>query len=195
MRRYRLLMLVCVLIAAVAVPVALANRNRPADAEALVIAQTWNAGANALPRYGETVFDNGQVAEAVVAEHGGQLTEVVPNRVSLATDPDSIVLRVIGHDTDVERAADVANTAADAFVSSLNQPGAGVGQFILLAAAVPEAPTQVVAEDTGPPDTGSRDQILLAALLGSGLLAVGLAVGVFLGWALRARADQRAGSR
>jgi hypothetical protein len=103
----------------------------PATAEAIVIAQRLDMDLPALPDYGNAVFSNGEVAEAVAAEHGGQPDDIVPARASVVVEPDSIVLRVIGHDTDLETAADIANTAAKAFVEQLNNAGTGVGVFTL----------------------------------------------------------------
>ena len=54
---------------------------------------------------------------------GVAYTDIVPNHVSLAVDPDSIVLRVVGHDPDPKTAADIANTAAATFLTELNAPG------------------------------------------------------------------------
>ena len=142
-RRYWPVFLTCILLGVAAAPVAASSLEKPADAEALVIAQRLDMSLTALPRYGETVFDNGQVAEAVSKQFGGgvPLKNVVPDHASLVADQDSIVFRVIGHDPDPQTAADVANTAAATFVTALNTPGAGVGEFTLLSEAeVPAAP-------------------------------------------------------
>jgi capsular polysaccharide biosynthesis protein len=138
-RRYRWLFLACLLLGAVVAPYAASKLEKPADAEALVIAQRMDMSLTALPRYGETVFDNGQVAGAVAQEFGDtvDLRDIVPDHVSLIADQDSIVFRVVGHDRDPKTAADVANTASVAFVEALNTPGVGVGQFSLLSPAEP----------------------------------------------------------
>src|SRR4051794_22797704 len=121
-RRNRLLLVGWAVIVAVAIPIALLSRDKPvADAEALVIAQRLDMSLTALPRYGETLFDNGAVAEAVSKKfrEGVAFKDIVPDHVSLAVDPDSIVFRVVGHDPDPKTAADIANTAAAAFVPEL----------------------------------------------------------------------------
>jgi capsular polysaccharide biosynthesis protein len=166
LRRYRLLFLACLLIGAAAAPFAASRLEKPADAEALVIAQRLDMDLTALPRYGETVFDNGQVAEAVSREFGAAmaLENIVPDHVSLVADQDSIVFRVVGHDPDPQTAADIANTAAGTFVEALNAPGVGVGAFTLLSPAEP------------PPAPGAALSRLLA-------IGVGVAAGLVLGLA------------
>ena len=142
-RRYRWLFLACLLLGAAAAPYAASQLEKPADAEALVLAQQWNQSLTALPRYGETVFDNGQVAEAVAQQiRGGvELGDVVPDHVSLIADQDSIVFRVVGHDRDPQTAAAIADKAAEAFVTALSASGAGVGTFTVLSKAeAPPAP-------------------------------------------------------
>src|SRR4051812_47595609 len=96
-RRYRWLFLACLLLGAVAAPYAASRLDKPADAEALVIAQRLDMSLTALPRYGETVFDNGQVAGAVSERYKNAFAfkDIVPNHVSLIADQDSIVFRVV----------------------------------------------------------------------------------------------------
>jgi capsular polysaccharide biosynthesis protein len=133
LRRYLPLFLSCLLLGAVLAPYWVLNRRPPLEATALVIAQRLDMDLSALPRYGEAVFGNGQVAQAVAAKFGrlGDHKNVIPSRVSLVAEQDSIVLQVVGHDTDPQTAADVANTAAATFLEALNAPGVGVGAFVL----------------------------------------------------------------
>jgi hypothetical protein len=65
--------------------------------------------------------------------------DVIPDRVSLVADQDSIVYRVVGHDPDPQTAADIANAATTTFIEALNVPGVGVGAFALLSPAEPPA--------------------------------------------------------
>jgi capsular polysaccharide biosynthesis protein len=141
LRRYALLFIACVIAGGVLAPMVAAKLTPPVDAEALVIAQRLDMSISALPRYGEAVFDNGQVAQAVVAKFGkqGAVSAVIPNEVSIVADQDSIIFHVVGHDSDPARAAAIANTAAGAFVQALNAPGVGVGSFALQSPAVPPA--------------------------------------------------------
>lgn len=166
-RRYRWLFLACLLLGAAAVPYAAGQLERPADAEALVLAQQWNPSLTALPRFGETIFDNGRVAEAVSQKfsEGVEFNDIVPDHVSLIADQDSIVFRVVGHDRDPEIAAEIANTAATTFVEALSASGAGgVGTFTLLSPAEP------------PPAPGGGLSRMLA-------IPVGLVSGAVLGLA------------
>jgi capsular polysaccharide biosynthesis protein len=139
LRRYAAVFLACVLLGVVVAPFVAARLAKPADAEALVITQRLDMSLSALPRYGEAVFDDGHVAQAVAAKYGagGFLKDVIPDRVSLVADQDSIIFHVIGHDKDPKVAAGIANTAAAAFISALNAPGAGVGAFGLQSPAQP----------------------------------------------------------
>ncbi len=141
LRRYWPLFLACLLLGAVAAPYVANSVEEAAEADALIVATRLDMSLTAMPRYGETVFDNGQVAQAVSQQLAGDvpLQDIVPDRVSLVADQDSIVFRVLGHDPDPQTAADLANTAATAFLEALNAPGAGVGAFELLSPAEPPA--------------------------------------------------------
>jgi capsular polysaccharide biosynthesis protein len=165
LRRYWAVFLACVLLGAVAAPLAASRVEKPADADALIVATRLDMSLTAMPRYGETVFDNGQVAQVISANFGDvvPLKNIVPDRVSLVADQDSIVFRVIGHDPDPQTAADLANTAATTFVEALNAPGAGVGVFQLLNEAQP------------PPAPGPALNQRLAILVGA---ATGLMLGL-----------------
>lgn len=139
LRRYLWLVLACVLLGAVVAPRLEARYETQVEAEALVIAQRLDMELVALPRYGEAVFDNGAVAQAVAAKFGnaGPVEDIIPNRVSLVAEQDSIVFRVVGHDVDPQIAADLANTATEAFVPALNVTGVGAGAFALQSPATP----------------------------------------------------------
>jgi capsular polysaccharide biosynthesis protein len=190
-RRNRLLLVAWTVIVAVAIPIALLSRdNKPvADREALVIAQRLDMSLTALPRYGETLFDNGLVAQAVSQKfrEGVAFEDIVPNHVSLAVEPDSIVLRVVGHDPDPKTAADIANTAAATFLTELNAPGVGVGSFVMLSPAEPDVPAHPVqAEKDALATTLTSGAVALVAVL-----AVGMAAGFALGRLSPARRDDR----
>jgi capsular polysaccharide biosynthesis protein len=144
LRRYRVLFLLCVLIGVGIAPLAAVRGDTPTDAEALVIAERLQIDLSAVARFGEAVFNNGEVAGAVAAEFGNVTAtdeNIIPGRVSLIAEQDSIVFQVIGHDVDPETAAALANVAANAFIAALNEAGDGVGHFGLQsAAAVPSKP-------------------------------------------------------
>lgn len=141
LRRYMWLVLVCLALGAVVTPRVADRLQPPVEAEALVIAQRLDMELVALPRYGEAVFDNGLVAQAVAAKFPrmSPIEDIVPDRVSLVADQDSIVFRVIGRDVDPQTAADLANTAAEAFIPALNVTGVGAGLFALQSPATPPA--------------------------------------------------------
>lgn len=123
------------------VPAAALRAPTTYDAEALVIAQRLDMNLVALPRYAEAVFDNGQIARTIAAQYGdaGDFEDIVPLRSSLVAEQDSVVLRVIGHDSAPDTAAQLANLAAAAFVDELNRAGDGVGIFAVQSNAVPPA--------------------------------------------------------
>jgi len=141
LRRYVLLFVACLLLGAVAAPYAVSKLTPPATAEALVITQRLDVTSTVLPRYAEAVFNQGQVAAAVAQKfgHGLSVEAVIPGKVSLIADQDSIVFHVVGTDPDPKTAADLANTAADAFIQALNAGGVGIGAFGLQSAAEPPA--------------------------------------------------------
>ncbi|TQN37895.1 hypothetical protein FHU33_4568 [Blastococcus colisei] len=141
LRRYRWLVLACLVLGAVVAPRAEARFETPVEAESLVIAQVLDMDLVALPRYGEAVFDNGAVAEAVAARFPDidEFDDIVPNRISLVAEQDSIVFRVVGRDVDPQIAADLANTATEAFLPALNATGVGAGLFALQSPATPPA--------------------------------------------------------
>ncbi|SDC38583.1 hypothetical protein SAMN05660690_1213 [Geodermatophilus telluris] len=146
LRRYRVLFAACLLFGGVLAPLLDVQHTLPADAEAVVIARQLDMDLDALPRYGQAVFDNGEVARTISATFGdtGDFAAIVPNRVSLIAEQNSIVFGVVGHDPDPETAAAIANAAADTFIEALNAAGVGVGSFALQSPA--EAPA---AEDKG----------------------------------------------
>lgn len=141
LHRYRLLFLVCLLLGAGVAPLLVSQQDAPTDAEAVVIATRLDMDLTALPRYGEAVFNDGTVARAVAGEFPdlGSADSLIPSRLTLVAEQDSIVFQVVGFDADPERAAALANVAAEAFVEALNEPGAGVGSFAVQSEAEPPA--------------------------------------------------------
>lgn len=174
LRRYWPVFLACVLLGAAAAPYVASTMEKPAQADALIVATRLDMSLTAMPRYGETVFDNGQVAQAVSQDFGSQVPfkNIVPDRVSLVADQDSIVFRVIGHDAEPQVAADLANTAARTFVDALNAPGAGVGVFQLLSEAEPPVAPGPVLSPKLAIVVGAATGIMLGLAAVSLLLAV-----------------------
>lgn len=163
-RHYALLFTGCMLVGLVALPLVLI-RGTGHQATALVVAQRWDRDLTALPAYAEGAFDNGPVASAIAAQFGnvGDVQDIVPHRVSLHTEPASIILRVTGHAASAGGAADLANAAAAAFVAQLNEATAG-GSFGIQSLAFP-------------PMTDNARPMTVAVVLGIGLSG-GLALGV-----------------
>jgi capsular polysaccharide biosynthesis protein len=167
LRRYRLLFLLCVLLGAALAPLAALQRNTVVEAEALVVAERLDMDLAALPRYGQAVFNNGEVTRAIVAQLGddGDYDDVIPDKVQLVAEQDSIVFRVVGRDTNPKSAADIANTAARSFIDTLNGPGTGVGTFTLQSQAM------------APAASSDAPRTLLA-------VGIGLGAGILLGLAV-----------
>lgn len=166
--KYGWLFALCVLVVAVLLPGYLALRPVENQATALVVAQRLDMDLHALPRFGEAVFDNGAVAHqvSVVFGAGGNAQDIIPDRVSMVAEQDSIVFAVTGHDPSSTTAADLANLAADTFVEQLNAPGEGVGLFTLQSRAAP------------PPEPAQRYDGLVVAL------PIAFVAGIILGLAV-----------
>jgi capsular polysaccharide biosynthesis protein len=139
LRRYVLLFVACLLLGAVAAPYAASKLVSPPTAEALVLATRVDMSLTALPRYAQDTFNDGRVAQAVATKfgHGLSVEDVIPGKVSLVADQDSIIFHVVGTDPDPKRAADIANVAADAFAAALNTGGVGTGAFTVQSPAEP----------------------------------------------------------
>lgn len=170
LRRYVGLFAACVLGVAVLLPLLLQARPATYEAEALVVAQRLDLSLLALPRYGEVVFDNGEVARRVAARYGdnGDLDDIVPERVDLQSEQDSILFVVFGRDPDPTVAAGMANLAADVFTAALNEPGVGVGVFTVQSTATPPGtPVQPTPSwaTTVPVGIGAGGVLGLAAIM------------------------------
>lgn len=138
-KRYAWLLLACLVLVGILLPLQQLKKQEAFTAEALVVASELTADTSVLPRYGAAIFDNGQVARVITERYGdaGDLEDVVPRRVSVVTEQDSLVFRVQGHSRDVDTAVQLADTAAFAFVLELNKAGDGIGTFMVQATAVP----------------------------------------------------------
>lgn len=173
MRHFGLLFLGCVVAGVVVFPL-IAARGGPAyEASALVVAHPLDMALADVPGYARSRFDNGAVASAIAAQfrNVGRPDEIVPDRVRLTVEPDSIVLRVSGYAGSGRAAADLANAAAAAFVNELNRVAAGEGSFQLQSPALPPAAhlpgplTAVVAVGIGAASGIALGLALVAVLL------------------------------
>lgn len=173
LRKYAWVLGVYVLLVAVVLPVVALRAPERYDSHALVIAQRLDMDMVALPRYAESVFDNGAVARAVDTSFAdtGDFEDIVPALVSLQAEQDSIVLTVIGHASDPAVAAELADVASEAFVAELNRAGEGVGAFAVQSRATPP---------TTPVDQLPSLALLVPVSLVAGLLLGVAAVGVVL---------------
>jgi capsular polysaccharide biosynthesis protein len=166
--RYFWLFAICVLLGAVVAPLLALQRTAVADARALVIAEQLDVDLSAIPRYGEAVFNNGEVAQEIASTYpaAGDQEDIIPNRVSLIAEQDSIVFGVEGHDEDPQVAADLANLAANTFVAALNSAGGGVGSFELQtpAQAPPEPENSLGTSYAIPVGVGAGVMLGLAAV-------------------------------
>lgn len=119
-----------------------AGFTRDYEASALVIATKQGIPVTAMPKFAETVFDGGSVAERAVSE--GRLpiapNDLIPDFAELEPVEDNIVFRVVGRNADRRLSADIANAVASALVEELNEAGPEVGVFAVQdTARVPEA--------------------------------------------------------
>lgn len=103
------------------------------EASALVVARKLAIRPEQLPRAADALFGGGSIADAVADGIGEpeRARTLIPDDVRLEPVSDTIALRVIGRDPDPDRAAELANLAAGAFVAEFNALGEGVGEFVV----------------------------------------------------------------
>jgi capsular polysaccharide biosynthesis protein len=108
-----------------------------------------------LPRLGDTVFNNGAVADAVRKQLKLPATKSVVGSgspgVELVAAQDNVVFTVIGHGSTPQQAKNIADTAASAFTIELNKYSnparpdlAAVGEFLVQHAS--DLPTKPAAK-------------------------------------------------
>lgn len=170
LRRYAWLVIACIAVVGVLLPYKQLSRQELYTSQALVVASNLTADLKVVPRYGEAIFDNGQVARRIIEQFGdgGDPEDVVPRRASVLSEQDNVVYRVEGHARDAQLSADIANVAAAEFAAQLNKAGSGIGTFIVQSEAIPPV---------------ERDEPLRAApyAVGTGLVAGAVAgVGLLL---------------
>ena len=146
LKHYWWLVVLGAVLGALVVPWYQYQQPKQFDATALVVAAELRTTTTVLPRYATSVFDNGQVADAVAGKFGtaGDPEDVVPKEVSMVAAQDSIVMEVIGHSENPDDAVKIADLAAVTFIDELNTPGDGVGRFELQSpASAPIEATEV----------------------------------------------------
>lgn len=125
-----------------------------------------------LPRFAQSVFDNGAVARDVRDLQGlPPDASVIPGTVRLRTAQDNPVMVITGQGSTPQEATSVANKAAATFVVELNKYSGSVGTFAVQSKAVlpTEAEPKIVSGPWGV-------AIGLLAGLVAGVGAVGLIV-------------------
>jgi hypothetical protein len=142
LRRYAWVVVLCVVGLGVLVPVAQSRSDDVYRAQAQVgpTQKLLLPNLDPLPRFAQSVFDNGAVARDVrtVLDLPADAS-VVPGKVSLQTAQDNPVMVVNGTGSTPRQAAAVANKAAATFVTELNQYSGSVGTFGRQSDAVPPA--------------------------------------------------------
>lgn len=134
LRRYAWLVVLLVIGFAVAAPAAMNRgpdeyqaRAQVGPSQALALSKL-----DALPRLGETVFNNGQVADSVrqaLTPAVPRSEPVIPRRVDLVAAQDNIVFTIVARSEDPRTAQHVANIAAERFTAELNKYSQTVGSF------------------------------------------------------------------
>jgi capsular polysaccharide biosynthesis protein len=172
-RRYALVIVVAVIVTcalALAGPAnGILSPERSYETSALVVARQLTIRPEQLPRAAEAVFSGGSVAETVAGEIKGVDSRfLIPERVRLEPVTDTIALKVIGRDRNPDRAAEMANLTAAAFVEELNRLGPGVGEFALQDQARPPLRTASTKSAVVPLAVG----VISGLALGLGLVGL-----------------------
>lgn len=130
LRRYAWIVLMLVVALGVLVPVLESRAAKVYEARTLVgpVQQITLPNLDPLPRLGQSLFDDGAVADAVRRQLGlSEAVAVVPQRAELNAAQDNPIFTVIGRSSNPETAKSVADTAAAAFVIEMNKLGGDVG--------------------------------------------------------------------
>lgn len=142
LRNYAWILVLSVCALGIAIPLAADRAPETYEAQAQVGPSTALNLDNIdpLPRLGESLFRNGSVANAVRRSFDPPLPpseEVIPQRVSLITAQDNVVLTVVGRAADPREAAGLATVAAETLRDQLNKYEDPVGLFAIQRDAAP----------------------------------------------------------
>jgi len=131
LRRYALLVLAMVLALGVVVPVALSQRSPQYQATAQVgpVDKLLLPNTDPLPRIAESLFNNGAVEEAIRNLLHQPTGNVIPSKAELIAPQDNLVLEVVGHAPTANQAIEIANQAAQTFLTELNRYSKSVALF------------------------------------------------------------------
>jgi hypothetical protein len=169
LRRYAWLVALCVIGVGILVPGVQARSSSVYEAQAQVgpTKPLLLSNLDPLPRFAESVFNNGAVARQVRQRlRLPKSASVIPGKVQLTTAQDNPVMVVYGKSTSAATAAHIADQAAATFVVELNKYSGSVGTFAVQ-------------------DSAQRPARPLPKLLGGPLaLVVGLLAGLVVGLGL-----------
>ena len=173
LRKYALLVLACMIALGVIVPGVLNRVPDQFEAQAQVgpTEELNLSNLDPLPRLGESVFNNGVVADAIRQSVNPPLprsVSVVPDRVELVAAQDNIVYVVVGRGATPASAERFANIAAAQFTQELNKYAQSVGSFAIQRLATP--PIHPVPTIGGPLSVGIG--ILSGLVAGVGLVSL-----------------------
>lgn len=132
LRRYAWVVVVCVVGVGILLPTVMSRSGKVYQAQAQVgpTKQVLLPNLDPLPRFAESVFDNGAVAGAVRRLlRLPANAAVVPDTVQLTTAQDNPVMVVSGKSSKPATAVRIADTAAASFVVQLNKYSQSVGTF------------------------------------------------------------------
>lgn len=172
LRKYAWVVVLFVLGVGVVVPLVQASTPDVYEADALVAPVNLTAAnIDMVPRYGDSVFENGEVENDVRGLLGLDAgVSVVPKYVELVSAQDNPSFTVIGRAGDPDDAAQLADLAASTFTQEMNTTTPqSVGTFSIQSTA--DAPANPV-----PALGGGRFALVIGVLAGlvAGVGAVGL---------------------
>lgn len=123
---------------------AVSRQDAQYEATSLVVANDVRLRPEQVPRFAQSVFDSGAVAQTVAQREGldQDYRTLRPSVIWMDPVPESITFLVHGRSPDPVQAARLANSASLAFVEELNKVGQDVGTFSVQDTAdAPLAPT------------------------------------------------------
>ena len=179
LRKYAWLVALFVIGIGVLLPLVQSQVDPVYEAEALVAPVSLSPQTNldAVPRYGDRVFDNGEVAAEIRAALENNLgvqvgpgADVIPRWVEIISEQDNPSFTIVGRSDAPDDAVLLADVAAATFVSELNSTTSeSVGTFSIQSSADPPA-------NPVPALGGGRFALVLGALAGliAGVGAVAL---------------------
>src|SRR3954453_5410720 len=176
LRRYAWVVVLFVVALGVLVPLAQWGSAEVYEAQSQVgpSKQLLLPNLDPLPRFAQSVFDNGAVARDVRALlHLPPGASVIPGKVQLRAAQDNPVLVVTGRGSSPQEAATIAHISGGALVTEMNRYSHSVGVFAVQSQAVaPSKPDPKVI--SGP--AGVTVGALAGLVAGCGLVGLILAV-------------------